>query len=517
MHVISRRRAFAAACFALFAATPVTLVAQSPRVGPPKGTVIVVGGGQMGPEIYSRFIEAAGGPDALIIDVPTAGGDSTYTQDAPGTRGWKAAGAKNIYVLHTKDRKLADSDSFAAIVAKAGGVWFEGGRQFHLWDSYGGTKTERAFHDVLARGGVVGGSSAGASILGSFMVRGAPSNNNFIMYYPGYEKAFGFLRNTGIDQHVVARERLPDLADSIIPKFPDLLGISEDEGTAWVVKGDTGTIVGRNKAFVYGAKVATDAGKPFLTLHPGDRFDLAARRVIRRAADDAPISVASIDSLFKKFSVESAGGATVLVAQRGNVFVDKSYGIGPQQRYMPTTTVPQFAVGGISEVFNGLCAQLPDLPPPARGGRGNAAVDTAAAARGGRANVPPAGTPFQNCVTRRIKTPVGMQKTSATAEGQVQSNVDELYRLALGLENPRTYTIPGENGSAPRTIDYARGWQTDSYKGASRLMAWGAAGGKRAAFVRIPDQRATIIVLTNDDSFDAKAVVDRITDRLLKK
>ena len=80
----------------------------------------------MGPEIYSRFIEAAGGPDALIIDVPTAGGDSTYGQDAPGTRGWKAAGAKNIYVLHTKDRKLADSDSLATIVAKAGGVWFEG-------------------------------------------------------------------------------------------------------------------------------------------------------------------------------------------------------------------------------------------------------------------------------------------------------------------------------------------------------------------------------------------------------
>jgi cyanophycinase len=516
MHVISRRRALAAACCALFGATPVILVAQSPRVGPPKGTVIVVGGGQMGPEIYSRFIEAAGGPDALIIDVPTAGGDSTYTQDAPGTRGWKAAGAKNIYVLHTKDRKLADSDSFAVIVAKAGGVWFEGGRQFHLWDSYGGTKTEKAFHDVLARGGVVGGSSAGASILGSFMVRGAPSNNNFIMYYPGYEKAFGFLRNTGIDQHVVARERLPDLADSIIPKFPDLLGISEDEGTAWVVKGDTGTIVGRNKAFVYGAKVATDAGNPFLTLHPGDRFDLAARHVIRRASDDAPISVASVDSLFKKFSAASAGGATVLVAQRGNVFVDKSYGIGPQPKYMPTTTVPQFAVGGITEVFNALCAQLPDLPAPARGGRGNAAPDTAAAARGGRANAP-SGTPFQSCVNRRIKTPVGMQKTSATTEGEIQSNVDELYRLALGLENPRTYTIPGENGSAPRTIDYARGWQTDSYKGASRLAAWGAAGGKRAAFVRIPDQRATIIVLTNDDSFDAKAAVDRITDRLLKK
>jgi cyanophycinase len=519
MHVFPRGRAFAAACSAVFGfavAVPAILAAQSPRVGPAKGTVIVVGGGQMGPEIYSRFIEAAGGPDALIIDVPTAGGDSTYPQDAPGTRGWKAAGAKNVYVLHTKDRKLADSDSFAAIVAKAGGVWFEGGRQFHLWDSYGGTKTEKAFHDVLARGGVVGGSSAGASILGSFMVRGAPSNNNFIMYYPGYEKAFGFLRNTGIDQHVVARERLPDLADSIIPKFPDLLGISEDEGTAWVVKGDTGTIIGRNKAFVYGAKVATDAGKPFLTLHPGDRFDLAARRVIRRAVQDASITEASVDSLFKKFAEASTGGATVLVAQRGNVFVDKSYGIAAQAKYMPTTTVPQFAVGSIGEVFAGLCAQLPDLPPAARGGRGNATPDSAAPGRGGRANAP-TGTPFQNCVSRRIKSPVGMQKTAATAEGQIQSNVDELYRLALGLENPRTYTIPGENGAAPRPIDYARGWQAESYKGTNRLIAWGAAGGKRSAFVRIPDQRATIIVLTNDDSFDAKGAVDRIMDRLLKK
>jgi cyanophycinase-like exopeptidase len=135
------------------AVAPAYLAAQSaPKVGPPRGTVVVVGGGSMGPEIYQRFIDAAGGPNALIIDVPTAGGDSVYKQDAPGTRGWKQAGAKNIYVLHTTDRKLADSDSFAAILRKAGGVWFEGGRQFHLVDSYAGTKTEQGFHDVLARG-----------------------------------------------------------------------------------------------------------------------------------------------------------------------------------------------------------------------------------------------------------------------------------------------------------------------------------------------------------------------------
>jgi hypothetical protein len=83
-----------------------------------------------------------------------------------------------------------------------------------------------------------------------------------IMDYPGYQTAFGYLRNVGIDQHVVARSRLPDLADSIITRYPNLLGISEDEGTAWVIRGDTGRIIGRSKAFAYnGAGDASDPRK----------------------------------------------------------------------------------------------------------------------------------------------------------------------------------------------------------------------------------------------------------------
>ena len=118
------------------------------KVGPSRGTVMVVGGGALGPELYARFIAAAGGPDALIIDVPTAGGDSVYPADWRGTAGLKRAGARNVVVLHTIDRKLADSDSFVAPLKRAGGDWFEGGRQWHLVDSYAGTKTERGFHEV---------------------------------------------------------------------------------------------------------------------------------------------------------------------------------------------------------------------------------------------------------------------------------------------------------------------------------------------------------------------------------
>src|SRR5439155_17235728 len=130
------------------------------KVGPARGTVVVVGGGSMGPEIYKAFIDAAGGPDALILDVPNAsGGPPTPNAGQP----WRNAGAKNVVVLYTTDRKIADSDSFTAIIKQAGGVWFEGGRQFHLAQDYGGTKTEREFMAVLERDCGIGGWSAAAT------------------------------------------------------------------------------------------------------------------------------------------------------------------------------------------------------------------------------------------------------------------------------------------------------------------------------------------------------------------
>ena len=509
------RRALTRALVPSALALPVVLAAQgsAPKVGPAKGTVIVVGGGAMGPEIYSRFIQAAGGPNALIIDVPTAGGDSVYTQNAPGTRGWKQAGAKNIYVLHTTDRKLADSDSFAAILKKAGGVWFEGGRQWHLVDSYADTKTEQGFHDVLARGGVVGGSSAGASILGSFLVRGA-RENNFIMAAPAYPKGFGFLRGVGIDQHVVARERLRDLADSIIPRHPDLLGMSEDEGTAWVVKGDVAEIIGRNKAFAYNGK-ATDPGKPFLTLHPGDRYNLATRMIVHRAADDSPVKEAFVDSLFQPLVATGRDSATVLVAQGGKVFIDKSYGIADQANYMPTTTVPQFDLGEMSSIITALCTQLAQRPAPAAAPA--ATPDSAPRGRGGRGGrAGPPQTPLQSCVTRRISTPIGMHKTNATADGKILSDVDELYRLALGYENPVTFTRDTTTASATgKPLDYTSGWRVDTRRGVPRVTAFAETNGKRGAFIRIPDKHAAIIILTSDADADVRTIADRISDRLM--
>lgn len=467
------------------------------KVGPATGTVVVAGGGSMGPEIYKAFIDAAGGPDALILIVPNAGGQDSVSPNAG--QSWRNNGARNVQVLFTRNRRIADSDSFTAPIRKAGGVWFEGGRQFRLVQDYGGTKSEREFAAVLERGGVVGGSSAGATILGDFMVRGAPSNNNAIMDYPGYQTAFGYLRGVAIDQHVVARSRLPDLADSIIARYPGLLGISEDEGTAWVIRGDTGRIVGRSKAFVYNGREPNDADSPFLTLVPGDRYDLHARRVLSRALDRSPVPLGLIRSLFATYNDPSAGAATVLVAQDGEVFIDQAFGIPAQARHMPRTTLPQFDIGEIANVFTSICAQL---PPPAARGRG--AGDTTPGPGAGRGRGGPPPSVLQQCVTR-VGQPVGATRTLSPDAVHIHSNVDELYRISLGYESPMTWRNP----------DQTRGWTADTYGGAVRLAAYATADGKRAAFVRIPGRKATVIILTNDATADAKRMSEQILDHLL--
>ena len=465
-------------------------------MGPPRGSVVVVGGGAQGPEIYAKFIELAGGPDALIIDVPTAGGDTVYNQSRGG--GLRAAGAKNVYVLHTKDRSVADADSFVAPVLKAGGVWFEGGRHYHLVDSYLGTKTEQAFHDVLARGGVVGGSSAGASILGSFLVRGAPSNNNRIMAHPDYLKGFGFLRGVAVDQHVVARERLADLADSITPRWPQLLSISEDEGTAWVVRGDIGEIIGRNKAFAYNGK-ETDPGKPYLTLRPGDRYDMAARRVVHRAMSESPLTAKFVDDILAGVAAARGAMATVVVARDGKVLYNKAYGVPAQRAYMPETAMPNFAVGAMGEALNAIASRS--------GGRGGAAAatGTANAATNGRG----AGRGLG-----RGNAPGGMQRIAVdSATGAIHTNVDDLHRFERALSANRAFS----RDSAPElySAGTALGWTIDRFRGFVRQGTYGTADGKLNAYVRFPEQNVAVIILTNVATADARGMAERIAETVL--
>ncbi len=251
---------------------------SSTAVAPERGSLVVVGGGRVGAEIVNEFIRLAGGKQAAFVVIPTAGGDTAYTDSCTCTRFLSDAGATDVTVLHTYDPKRADTEEFVAPIRRASAVWFPGGRQWRLADAYLGTRTERELHALLARGGVIGGSSAGASIQASYLVRGAPEGNT-IMMSPGHEKGFGFLRNVAVDQHVLARNRLNDLPE-VLAKHKQLLGIGIDEGTAIVVQRDTFTVLGASKVFVYGGWDQPDSGKVYRTLLSGDRYDLRQRKVI---------------------------------------------------------------------------------------------------------------------------------------------------------------------------------------------------------------------------------------------
>ncbi|MBM3796068.1 MAG: hypothetical protein FJW31_18865 [Acidobacteria bacterium] len=160
-------------------------LAAAPRVGPAKGTLLVIGGGTLGEAILGRFIAAAGGPDVAVVYVPTAGEAEHYPPDHASAAFLRKAGCRNVTLLHTRNRAEADSEAFAERLGSARAVFFGGGRQWRLVDSYLGTRTQREFEAVLARGGVIAGTSAGATIQGSCLVRGA-CEGNAIMMAPGY-------------------------------------------------------------------------------------------------------------------------------------------------------------------------------------------------------------------------------------------------------------------------------------------------------------------------------------------
>ena len=255
--------------------------------GPENGTLVIVGGGKLDHVIFQRFIELAGGPDAVIIVIPTAGGRDNYNQNAGGAAQLRKYGATNVIVLHTNDRSVANSDDFVKPLIQAKAVWFSGGRQWRLVDAYKDTKTEKMFSDVLKRGGVIVGTSAGATIQGSYLARGDTKNNQIMM--GDHETGFGFIKNIAIDQHLLARNRQFDMLN-ILEQRPELLGIGLDESTAIIVQGNEFEVIGKSYVVVFDGSFWSREGSNlkslpisnnlFYFLRPGDKYDLKKRAVI---------------------------------------------------------------------------------------------------------------------------------------------------------------------------------------------------------------------------------------------
>ena len=247
------------------------------------GMLMIVGGGGIPRGLMRQFIEAAGGKDhAKLVFIPCAESE-TVGKTQRMVISWKRAGVKHATYIHTKDRNQSNTDEkFHASLKDATGIWFGGGRQWNFSDSYYGTKTHQLMKDVLKRGGVVGGSSAGASIQANYLARATPIGNSQIMAF-GYERGgLGFISGVAIDQHFSQRRRHNDMTQ-LVNTHPQLLGIGIDESTAIIVQKSKAKVVGRGKVHFYDRTQPVVPGKPdFIALGQGAEYDLAEREVLEK-------------------------------------------------------------------------------------------------------------------------------------------------------------------------------------------------------------------------------------------
>ncbi len=252
------------------------------------GTLLLVGGGPSQSDLDARFVALAGGAHARLVVIPTASvepGDSMLARDI-GRKTGESLGITDVTVLDARSRHEADSEEFVAPLRTATAVWMTGGEGGFLIARYLGTRTERELLALLDRGGVVGGSSAGALVWGSesMLFRAPPGNIPYVRPGPddlliGSPRAVGFgvLRNVLVSPHFTEFKMAPMLEKDVAAR-KGLLGLGLDEATALEVHGDVATVLGRGHVSVYGGLAPRHL--PFLRLAAGSRYDLARRTIL---------------------------------------------------------------------------------------------------------------------------------------------------------------------------------------------------------------------------------------------
>jgi len=245
------------------------------RHGPENGSLVIIGGGNVVAEIWDTIVALGGGEDkARFVVVTNASGDGNedYHSAAIDTLR-RRLGEDRVTRLHLKDIREANDERNLEVIRQATGIYFSGGRQWRIAEVYLNTLAHQEFNNLLARGGVIAGSSAGASIQGSFLWRG--DTKGALILVGDHTQGLGFLRNSAIDQHILTRDRQFDLQD-FLKAAPHFIGIGIDESTAVVITKDELTVTGISYVAIHNIDT-----KPFTLLKRGQRFDLKEHKLIR--------------------------------------------------------------------------------------------------------------------------------------------------------------------------------------------------------------------------------------------
>lgn len=271
---------------------PLKLLSQDNAITKSEGTLLIMGGDCTNDFFISQFAGLVGSIESNIVIIPTAIEDK-YLDSEQDIKMLKKpfidVGFKNINIVHTREIKVANSDSLNNILLSADGVWITGGRQWRLAKAYNDTKIQSSLKTLLNQGKVIAGTSAGASIMADVLIRGDSKDSTILL--GDYSNGFGFITNIVIDQHHIARNRQFDMFDVKNDK-PEILGIGIDENTGIIVNKNKFRVIGKSYVTIYDNTRWSEekdttyqlekSDKQFYTLSNGYEYDLTKRKMITK-------------------------------------------------------------------------------------------------------------------------------------------------------------------------------------------------------------------------------------------
>lgn len=259
------------------------------------GPIFAIGGAEAKlrrRSVLRSFVTAAGGSDAVIAVVPSASSLGPEVVEVYRAV-FDSLGAARVVDVRPASRAEALNGSLAAAFDGVSAIFMTGGNQLKLSNFITGTPFGEAVLAAHRRGVVVGGTSAGASILADHMIAFGSGGSTPKQRMSQLSAGLGLLRGVVIDQHFEQRNRYGRLL-SLVAQSPSLLGIGVDEDTAAVVRGERVLeVVGRGSVTVIdGRHVVSNAfqaqrtapllvsGAILHVLPAGSQFDLVERVLI---------------------------------------------------------------------------------------------------------------------------------------------------------------------------------------------------------------------------------------------